>query len=83
MAGLKYDKTIVKRIFREDIMRESVIYQEIFQEGEAKGVLKERQEFQQRIVIGMLNEGISIDTIARLTELSLDQILQIQSGQNR
>ena len=64
-------------------MRESVIYQEIYQEGEAQGMLKARKEFQQSMVIRMLNEGISMDAIARLTELSLDQILQIQSGQNR
>ena len=87
MAGLKYDKTIVKRIFREDIMRESVIYQEIYQEGESKGEVKGeakgRQALRKEMVLGMLNEGISMDTIARLTELSLDQILQIQSGQNR
>ena len=56
-------------------MRESVIYQE----GEAKG----RQALRKEMVLGMLNEGIGMDTIARLTELSLDQILQIQSGQNR
>ena len=83
MAGLKYDKGIVKRIFREDIMRESVIYQEIYQEGEVKGEAKGRQALRKEMVLGMLNEGITIDTIARLTELSLDQILQIQSGQNR
>jgi predicted transposase YdaD len=60
-------------------MRESVIYQEIFQEGEAKA----RQALLKGMVLGMLNEGISLNAIARLTELSLDQILQIQSGQNQ
>ena len=68
-------------------MRESVIYQEIYQEGESKGEVKGeakgRQALRKEMVLGMLNEGISMDTIARLTELSLDQILQIQSGQNR
>jgi predicted transposase/invertase (TIGR01784 family) len=38
MAGLKYDKDTVRRLFSEDIMRESVIYQEIFQEGKARGI---------------------------------------------
>jgi predicted transposase/invertase (TIGR01784 family) len=37
MAGLRFDKTLVKRLFREDIMRESVIYQEIFETGEQQG----------------------------------------------
>ena len=87
MAGLKYNENILKRIFREDIMRESVIYQEIFQEGEAKGEAKGeaigRQALRKEMVLAMLNEGISLNAIARLTELPLDQILQIQSGQNQ
>jgi predicted transposase YdaD len=37
MAGLKYDKSTIRRVFREGMMRESVIYQEIFQEGEQVG----------------------------------------------
>ena len=68
-------------------MRESVIYQEIFQEGEAKGEAKGeaigRQALRKEMVLAMLNEGISLNAIARLTELPLDQILQIQSGQNQ
>jgi predicted transposase/invertase (TIGR01784 family) len=74
MAGLKYDKDSVRRIFREGIMRESVIYQEILQEGEVKG----RRILQREMVLGMLNEGISIETIARLTQLSISDIQQIQ-----
>jgi predicted transposase YdaD len=37
MAGLRFDTTLVKRLFREDIMKESVIYQEIFETGEQQG----------------------------------------------
>ncbi|WP_310489092.1 Rpn family recombination-promoting nuclease/putative transposase [Chamaesiphon sp. VAR_69_metabat_338] len=37
MAGLRFNKTLVKRLFREDIMKESVIYQEIFETGEQQG----------------------------------------------
>jgi predicted transposase/invertase (TIGR01784 family) len=37
MAGLRFNKTLVKRLFREGIMRESVIYQEIFETGEQQG----------------------------------------------
>lgn len=33
LAGLRFKKALVKQIFREGIMRESVIYQEILQEG--------------------------------------------------
>jgi len=37
VAGLKYEKDLVKRLFREGMMRESVIYQDIIREGEEKG----------------------------------------------
>ena len=71
-------------------MRESVIYQEILQEGEAKGEIKGEikgeargeEKTLRRMVLGMVTEGISIETIARLTQLSLEQIQQIQSSLN-
>ena len=78
MAGLKYDKESIRRIFREDIMRESVIYQDIFQQGEAKSEARRLQDLQ-RMTIGLLDEGLSIATIARLTELSIEQIQKIQA----
>ena len=65
-------------------MRESVIYQEILQEGEAKGEVRGEARGEEktlrRMVLGMVTEGISIETIARLTQLSLEQIQQIQSS---
>ena len=71
-------------------MRESVIYQEIFQEGEAIGEAKAKARYEaraeairlqelQRMTIGLLDEGLSIATIARLTELSIEQIQKIQA----
>ena len=32
LAGLKFDKNLIRRFLREELMRESVIYQEIEQE---------------------------------------------------
>ncbi len=43
LAGLRYDAALIHQTFKEDIMRESVIYQEILQEGRQEG----RQEGQQ------------------------------------
>ena len=90
MAGLKYDKDSIRSIFRKGTMRESVIYQEILQEGEAKGEIKGEikgeargeEKTLRRMVRGMVLEGISVETIARLTQLSLEQIQQIQSSLN-
>jgi len=36
LAGLKYRKELIKQLFREGMMRESVIYQEILAEGEQR-----------------------------------------------
>jgi predicted transposase YdaD len=38
IAGLRYDKTLIQQLLREDIMRESVIYQDILQQGIQQGV---------------------------------------------
>ncbi|MBV8883516.1 MAG: Rpn family recombination-promoting nuclease/putative transposase [Chroococcidiopsidaceae cyanobacterium CP_BM_RX_35] len=37
LAGLKFDKDLIRRFLREELMRESVIYQEIEQESRQKG----------------------------------------------
>ncbi|MBD2415856.1 hypothetical protein FACHB389_29395 [Nostoc calcicola FACHB-389] len=48
LAGLKYKKDLIKNLFREGMMRESVIYQEILEEGEQRGEQRGRQEGEQR-----------------------------------
>jgi hypothetical protein len=42
-----------------------------------RGLLRDLQ----RVVVGLLDEGLSIETIARLTEFSPEQIQAIGSGQ--
>ena len=44
IAGLRYDKTLIQQLLREDIMRESVIYQDILQQGIQQGVQRGREE---------------------------------------
>jgi predicted transposase/invertase (TIGR01784 family) len=82
MAGLKYDKEEIRRVFREGMMRESVIYQEILQEGEEIGLQKGRQEGErlgiERVAVNMLAKGIAPETIAELTGLTLEQIQHLQ-----
>lgn len=36
LAGLRFDKSLIRRLLSEDIMQESVIYQDILQKGEQK-----------------------------------------------
>jgi len=37
LAGLKFDKDLIRRFLREELMRESVIYREIQQEAKQEG----------------------------------------------
>jgi predicted transposase YdaD len=37
LAGLKFEKEMIRQVFREGMMRESVIYQEILEEGRQEG----------------------------------------------
>jgi predicted transposase YdaD len=45
LAGLKFEKDLIRRFLSEDIMQESVIYQDIKQKGEEKGKQKEALSF--------------------------------------
>ena len=40
LAGLRFEKDLIRQLLREDIMQESVIYQDILQKGEQKEALK-------------------------------------------
>jgi predicted transposase YdaD len=40
LAGLKFEKQLIKQYFREETMEESVIYQEIIQRGVKSGKLE-------------------------------------------
>jgi predicted transposase/invertase (TIGR01784 family) len=82
ICGLALEKQIIQRLLRSDLMKESVIYQEILLEGKAegliegeiKGMTKERTQ----IALNMLHSGISLDLITQITGLSLEQIQKLQ-----
>ncbi|NEP39543.1 MAG: DUF4351 domain-containing protein [Okeania sp. SIO2H7] len=38
--SLRFDKTLIRQLFREELMQESVIYQDILQKGEIRGELR-------------------------------------------
>ena len=40
LAGLKFEKDVIRQFLREDIMQESVIYQDILQKGEKQEAVK-------------------------------------------
>ncbi len=44
LAGLRFDKDFIRQLFREEVMRESVIYQDILQKGRQEGRQEGKQE---------------------------------------
>jgi predicted transposase YdaD len=76
MAGLRFDKTLVKRLFREDIMKESVIYQEIFETGEQHGEQRALQR-EKALILRQISRRVGEvpqDLRSSVELLSIDQL---------
>jgi predicted transposase YdaD len=73
LAGLRFDKTLIRQVFREDIMRESVIYQEIQQEGEERGILKGEQTVILRLLARRVGD-VSPELQSQIQSLTLYQL---------
>ncbi|MDJ0579832.1 Rpn family recombination-promoting nuclease/putative transposase [Crocosphaera sp.] len=82
LSGLKLDQDSIKRILRSDIMKESVMYQEIFHEGEVKGEKEGEQKATRNIALNMLRNSMNMEDIAKLTGLRLQEIEQLNSSLN-
>jgi predicted transposase YdaD len=77
MAGLRFDKKLIYQVFREDMMRESVIYQDILQQGEQKGRQEGRQEGELALILRQLTRrvgAVSPKAEAQIRTLSLAQL---------
>jgi predicted transposase YdaD len=73
LAGLVLEKGLIQRILREDIMRESVIYQEIKAEGRQEG----RQEGEVSLILRQLNRRlrqVSPAVAEQIHQLSVEQL---------
>jgi predicted transposase/invertase (TIGR01784 family) len=46
--------------------------------GERIGMRKGKQEAEQRVVLSMLKKGVSVEDIAKFTELTIEQVRKIQ-----
>jgi predicted transposase/invertase (TIGR01784 family) len=82
LAGLVLDEDIIQRILRRDIMRESVIYQSIKREGLDEGRKEGREEAREEFAANMLQNGIPIDTVVKITGLTLEKVQQLQAQQS-
>ncbi|MCY7320902.1 MAG: hypothetical protein LH660_03650 [Phormidesmis sp. CAN_BIN36] len=76
LASLILEKDVISRVLRREQMKDSVIYQEILQEGREEG----REEVRRSAATKLLQQGIDIQTIALVTELSIAEIQLLQTG---
>lgn len=68
-AGLRFEKDLIRQFLREDIMQESVIYQDILQKGSKQG--------EERLILRQLNRRfgeIDSSNIERVRVLSVEQL---------
>ena len=81
LAGLRFEKKLISQLLREDIMRESVIYQDILQKGEEKG-RKEGEKLgrelgEQRTIIRLLNRRfgeLDSSLVDRIKTLNIEKL---------
>ena len=69
LAGLKFKKDVIQQLFREDLMQESVIYQDILEKGLQKG--------QRLLVLRLLARRLGAIPVliqAQIETLSLEQL---------
>ncbi|MEO1764113.1 MAG: DUF4351 domain-containing protein, partial [Cyanobacteria bacterium J06629_18] len=73
LAGLRFDRNLINQLFREEIMQESVIYQDIIQRGEQQGKKQEALQLITRLLnrrIGSINSQMQ----QRIDALSTNQL---------
>ena len=71
IAGLRFEKNLIRQLFRREIMRESVIYQEILEEG----ILEGRKQGQQREAMSFITRQLT----RRIGAIAPEMLEQIQA----
>jgi predicted transposase YdaD len=66
LAGLRLEQDVIYQLVRRDIMQESVIYRSI------------QDEKTKAIALNFLREGLPIETVARGTGLSIEEVQELQ-----
>ncbi|MFB2936835.1 Rpn family recombination-promoting nuclease/putative transposase [Aerosakkonemataceae cyanobacterium BLCC-F154] len=77
LAGLRFNKSLIRNLFREGIMRESVIYQDILEEGRQEGRQEGKKEEALAMVMRPLTRRfgtLDAELQSRLEELSVAQL---------
>jgi predicted transposase/invertase (TIGR01784 family) len=83
ISGIALNKEIIQRLLRSEIMKESVIYQEILLEGKAEGLAEGKTKERNQIAINMIRSNVSIDLVAQFTGLTIKQVKKLQLLQTK
>ena len=78
LARLVLNRETIKKILRSEIMRESVIYQDILEEDREEGALTAKLNSIPRLFALKL----SVEQIAQALDLEMEQVPQVIEGQN-
>jgi predicted transposase YdaD len=66
LAGLRLEQDVIYQLVRRDFMQESVIYRSI------------QKDEKRAIALNFLREGLSVETVARGTGLSIEEVQELQ-----
>ncbi len=80
LAGLRFNKDLIANFFREEIMQESVIYQDILQKGLEQGLNQGKKQEATALILGMLNRrfgSLEPDVRERLDSLTTNQLEEL------
>ena len=77
LAGLVLGQELIAQILRRDIMRESVVYQQLIREGKEEGRQEGRQEGIQQVARNLLTNGMSLEQVSGFTGLSIAQLQEL------
>lgn len=80
LAGLRFEEDLIRQLFREDIMRESVIYQSIRQEGKQEGLQEGLQQEALKLTMRLLRRRfgeLEARIIAKVQQLSRERLEEL------
>ena len=84
LAGLRFEKSLIGQLLKEEIMRESVIYQDILQKGQEQGREQGREQGKHQeillIVTRLLNQrfgNLDLSLSEKIQTLSTEQLEEL------
>jgi len=83
LAGLRFDKQLISTMFREEVMRESVVYQDILQKGIAQGLEQGEKQGEVAVILRQLRRfcgRLNPEVESRIQSLSKPQLEELSEA---